>query len=175
MLDRGDQKLVMAISQGDRKAFNKFFAAYYPKILSFVRTITKNDFLADTVVQDLFVHIWMRRSQLTQVHALDSYLFASARNIALNLLKSQLHAGTMVDLDDRTASTNVTEEDIAFQELREHVLERISHMSPQRQRVFYMSRIQGRSNEEIAKELGISIRTVETHIYGALKELRAWR
>jgi RNA polymerase sigma-70 factor (ECF subfamily) len=36
-------------------------------------------------------------------------------------------------------------------------------------RVFYLSRVQGYNNKEIAQEMDISIRTVETHISNALR------
>ena len=48
----------------------------------------------------------------------------------------------------------------------------VDKMPPQRQRIFRMSRIDGIPQPEIARQLGISLKTVEYHIHEALAELR---
>lgn len=48
----------------------------------------------------------------------------------------------------------------------------IEQMPAQRRRIFLLSRHQGLSNQEIADELHLSIRTVEHHLYLALRELK---
>lgn len=48
----------------------------------------------------------------------------------------------------------------------------VEKMPGQRQRIFRMSREEGIANDEIARRLGISTRTVENQISRALSELR---
>jgi len=48
----------------------------------------------------------------------------------------------------------------------------VESLSPKCREVFRMSHIEGLSNREISKRLGITISTVENHIYNALKQLR---
>ena len=48
----------------------------------------------------------------------------------------------------------------------------LERMPKQQSKVFRMSRDEGLSHDEIAQRLNISKRTVETHIYNAVKSLR---
>jgi RNA polymerase sigma-70 factor (ECF subfamily) len=57
-------------------------------------------------------------------------------------------------------------------ELEAAVIDTINHMPEKSKKVFLMSRYQQLSNNNIAEQLGISIKTVEAHITTALKMLR---
>ena len=56
--------------------------------------------------------------------------------------------------------------------LRQLVLDEIDRMPAQRREVFRLSRIEGLTNDEIARRLRISKRTVEGHLNAALRTLR---
>ena len=58
------------------------------------------------------------------------------------------------------------------QEKRFQIDHHVAQMPQKRQQVFRMSREEGKTNEEIARELGLSKKTVENHINAALRELR---
>jgi len=70
------------------------------------------------------------------------------------------------------ASVEELEEMVFAKELEELIEVTIKKMPPKRKAIFCMSRKQGLSNDEIAFQLNISKRTVETHISAALTDLR---
>lgn len=61
---------------------------------------------------------------------------------------------------------------MCYNELYDFIMSEIDAMPEQRRRVFVMSRVDGLNNSEIAQRLGISKRTVETHISLALAQLK---
>lgn len=76
-------------------------------------------------------------------------------------------------MTDNVAETSYSiEDEIDYAELEKLLNKEIDTLPEQRRKVFLMSRQKGLSNGEIAETLGISKRTVETHISLALTALR---
>lgn len=165
-----DELLLSAIAGGDEKAFDAFFARYYAKMKYFVKGLCHDEYAAENIVQDIFMNLWVRRGELEGIRSLDSYLFTSARNSALRALRERLRQQPEENIPE--AEANTTEEDVYLRELEAMIDRRVARMPAQRRRVFLMSRRDGKTNADIARELGISIRTVETHISAALADLR---
>lgn len=65
-----------------------------------------------------------------------------------------------------------TQQNLDAGELSTVVESILESMPPQRRRIFSMSRKEGLSDAEIAKRLGLSVRTVNKHIELALKDIR---
>lgn len=161
-----------ALAEGNEKAFDALFVEYYPKVLQFVMRFCRDKSEAENIVQELFMELWIKRERFIKIENLDNYLFISARNSAIHCVKQSL-----VYCDDKLAcdiqGNAVTGEmKLCYNELYDFIMSEIGSMPEQRRRVFVMSRVDGLNNSEIAQRLGISKRTVETHISAALAHLR---
>lgn len=161
-----------ALAEGNEKAFDALFVEYYPKVLQFVMRFCRDKSEAENIVQELFMELWIKRERFIKIENLDNYLFISARNSAIHCVKQSL-----VYCDDKLAcdiqGNDVTGEmKLCYNELYDFIMSEIGSMPEQRRRVFVMSRVDGLNNSEIAQRLGISKRTVETHISAALAHLR---
>lgn len=161
-----------ALAEGNEKAFDALFVEYYPKVLQFVMCFCHDKSEAENIVQELFMELWIKRERFIKIENLDNYLFISARNSAIHCVKQSL-----VYCDDKLAcdiqGNDVTGEmKLCYNELYDFIMSEIGSMPEQRRRVFVMSRVDGLNNSEIAQRLGISKRTVETHISLALEQLK---
>src|SRR6185436_4165874 len=81
--------VVARVRTGDVRAFESLFRAYYGPLCSFAHRYTGERALAEELVQDLFAELWAKRGTWDVRGNARSYLFAAARNRALNLRKRQ--------------------------------------------------------------------------------------
>ena len=88
-------------------------------------------------------------------------------------MEEALHKNLPVEeIRDAKLISSSEEDAIEADSLREYIFNVISSFPEMRRKVFIMSRFENLSHAEIAKKLSLSERTVEAHIYQALKELR---
>lgn len=169
-----EKELVLQLKLGSEKAFNLLFHQYERRLFAFSFKMLLSSEDAEEVVQEVFFKIWKNKRFLNEEMCFRAYIFTVARNHVYNLLSKRVSetaykkysAGLSVD------PTSSTEEAYDFQELKEVVLQKLDKMPEKRRKVFMMSRFDGLSNKDIASQLNLSLRTVESHIHKALKLIK---
>lgn len=79
--------LLIKISKGDEHALAVFLKSHSGHVYSFALKLTRSRELAEEVVQDVFLNIWLSRSKLDEVHNAEAYLNRITRNVSLNVLR----------------------------------------------------------------------------------------
>lgn len=167
-----DRILLAALSQGDEEAFDAVFRNYYPKIKFFATRLCGDEAEGENIAQDLFMQLWIRRDRLTDIQHLENYIYTMAKRASFEQIRRSLRR-RRVRLDTPAeASDDALDDELHCKELMERIRQEVERMPKQRRRIFLMSRYEGLTNEQIAQELGLSKRTVETHITLALQQLR---
>src|SRR5665648_2471 len=165
-----DHILYEEIKSGNEKAFNQAFDIYYSRLCYFVDTILHDFDLSRSVSQQVFVDLWIKREKL-QVISLQSYLYQSVRNSALNILKHKKVESrylSTLDKDEPGEMTNLMEE----AELADRINRAIQKLPEKCREIFILCRFEELKYAEIADRLNISVKTVEMQISIALKKLR---
>jgi RNA polymerase sigma-70 factor (ECF subfamily) len=165
--------MVKSLRAGHEHAYATLFSEHYRPLTIFALKYVNDLDTSRELVQDLFVSIYETRKSLIITTSLRSYLYQAVRNRCLNHLQKTSVRRQYQEQDRENRNPNESLEDqILVNELEHRIFLLISQLSPKCQEVFILSRVKGLKNKEIARELGISIRTVETHISYALKILR---
>jgi RNA polymerase sigma-70 factor (ECF subfamily) len=173
--------LLTKIKAGDQKAFEELFDAYKPVLTSYARLFMKSEW-ADDVVQDVFFNLWQHRGNLNGTGSIQGYLLKSTYNTSVNYLSKRKYDVTYrswfqrrieeMAIDIYNPATNDVIANIYTKDLRSRIDSAILQLPPKCREVFCMSYIDDMQNKQIAKKLGISVSTVENHVYAALKKLR---
>ncbi len=167
--------LLARLRSGDERALEAVFRMHYPAMCAVVRRIVFAPDVAEELVQDVFFKLWSKREQLAEIDALKTYLYRAARNTALNHLRRQKleHAFEEQELAKGEPITQDNQADsAATSEVERAVRVAIGRLPERCREIFLMSRDGGLTYGQIATELGISIKTVETQMGRALKSLR---
>tara|TARA_R100001143_G_scaffold63575_1_gene72202 strand:- start:15669 stop:16247 length:579 start_codon:yes stop_codon:yes gene_type:complete len=167
-------KLAVRIRRSDRKAFDELFRMFYPGLVRFAQSYTRDKATAYDVVQDAFVNLWQRREQIDGKLSLKSYIFTSVKNHSLNAIRKKSTITLDSDLtDDQPDENNIIPfEETSQNDLRELFSEWIRQLPDRQREAFELSRFDGLDHEEIADVMNVSPKTVNNHIVLALRTLK---
>jgi RNA polymerase sigma-70 factor (ECF subfamily) len=171
-----ENALLERVAQGDESAFRIVFDHYRDAIFAFSLKVTRHESIAEEIVQDVFLKIWINRSGLGDVRNFADFLYIIARNHTFNSLRSlarerKLLIDTSADLQIAGVSTEAI---IVQRDYDRLLLQAVAQVPPQQKLVYTLGRQQGLSREEIAAQLHISPGTVKVHMAQALRTLRAY-
>lgn len=169
----GDLNLFDQLKHGDRKAFETLFKTWYAPLCLYAQSIVHDRDEVEEIVQSFFVKLWERKATLDINTSVKNYLFSAVKNHCFNYIKHQKIKLKHQDYTLQHAEQPIDATDYCMEtELMEKIEASIEALSPRRREIFLLSRNKGLKYREIAEELGISIKTVETQMGQALKELR---
>ena len=170
-----DQQLLALLKRGDNVAFEVLFEKYAARLYRFsLHLFNGNTFDAEEVVQDVFLKIWENRAKIDTIQNFNSYLITIAKHQIYDTIKHKFvverHRKHILNF---SAKSSADEDNYILKNMIELMCTRIEQMPPQQKEVILM-RNKGFTNTEIAQQLNLSTRTVETHVSNALKNLRTF-
>jgi RNA polymerase sigma-70 factor, ECF subfamily len=163
-----------ALKNGDRAAFTHIYHCYGPKLYAFARKLVPVPEEAEEIVQEVFIKLWEHKHFIDPQQNFDGYLFRIARNLVYNQARRHVYAVAYQQYlaGQESGTKNEIQEKLEYQELNQLLEETCASFSPVRRQVFMMSRMEGRSNSEIAEMLQTSTSNIENHVNKALREIR---
>ncbi|MCD8043835.1 MAG: RNA polymerase sigma-70 factor [Tannerellaceae bacterium] len=160
--------------------YKSLFRKYYPGLL-FYATRLLDEGEAEDVIQDVFLEVWNRKELMDLGDGLQAYLYRMVYSRAVNIHKhKRVEEGYQVLVEEihnkRMAFYHPDQTDvikhIENEELRKEIYLSINNLPEKCREIFKLSYLYNMKNKAIADLLGISVRTVESHIYKALRILR---
>ena len=133
--------------------------------------------IAEDIVQELFYTVWKNRAELQLVWSVKSYLYGAVRNHSLQYLehlqvRRRYHQKVVADEIPESDPYDSPQDILEYKELQQRLDFALEKMPERRRIIFRMSRFEGKKYEQIAKEMSVSIKTVEAEMSKAIKSLR---
>lgn len=161
------------------------FRARYNQYVNFAHSYVKDRAIAEDMVMDAFSAIWESNTDTGKWSSksdLEAYVLTIVRNRAINHLRHitvRNKAGENIktleerDLNQRIATLEACDPKAIFcKDIEEIVQKAVEQIPLPARKIFYMSRYEHLSAQEIAEKLNISVKTVHYHIARALDFLR---
>lgn len=170
-----EKLLIEGLKRRDKVVFDFVFNYYYSGLCAFSMQYINDKQVVEDLVQDFFVHLWIKGPSLDVNSSLKSYLFTSVKNRCLDKLKHQKVEEKYRNfiLFASNDSESAVEHYYAETELRIAIQSAMAKLSPRCREIFENSRLNGLTNQEISEKLGITKRVVELQISKSLKVLRS--
>lgn len=169
------EQILHEIAQGNEHSFRKLFYAYKDNIYHTAWRLSKDEFIADEVLQETFVLVWTNREKLLDVTDFNAWLYRIAKNVFLarlrkNTLPTEALDLYLHDLNYTVPTFNTAE----YKELEDYFEKAISNL-PEKQRLTYQFiKNEGMSRKEVAQLLHVSPETVKSNYEDANNKVRAY-
>lgn len=159
--------------------FNRLYQAYFDRLIFHALRFVEDKAEAEDIVADVFADLWYRLPALDLESGIVSYLYRAVSTRSLNVLRHKNIAAVRIEaleaINEKRLEfidkTNL-EDTINAHEIGTGIRGALSELPEKCREVFILSYVNGLKSKEIAEAMDISVRTVEAHVYKALRILR---
>ena len=163
--------IVPTLKIEDKAVFKSVFDDFFVTLCLFAERYVIEPEMAADIVQESFVRLWQRRSRFEHLHQVKSFLYVSVRNLSLNEIKHKRVRVAYCKQLESGDPGHVFGEEIVEEESYRLLVQAIQKLPVQARRIMLLA-MEGKTNKEIAEELGLSDGTVHSLKKTAYKRLR---
>lgn len=170
------------VEGSDLKIFNQLFITYQSRFIHFANTYVRDWAVAEDITVDSFMYYWENREDLSPDTNIPAYVLTTIKHKCLNYLQHvQVHETVAEHLKKHakwaletriTTLEDCNPNELFSAEAMQIVNRTLAALPEQSRKIFRMSRMENKSQKEIAELLGITTKGVEFHITKVLRELR---
>jgi len=171
-----EEELVYLISKGDESAFARVYNYYHDRIYGIALKLTHSTTISEEIVAEVFLKIWLRRSDLIGIINFRAYLFTVTRNHAFHVLKQIAKNYKTISLpaNDLLLSHNNSEDYLLEKEHSALLHKAVTRLPQQQKNVYLLIKYQGLKREAAADFLQLKPETVKFHLAQAMKNIRSF-
>ena len=173
-------EIARALRRRDPDLLDRLIEQYQHRLLRYLIYLTGRRELAEDLFQETWIRVLERGHQFNQKYSFSTWLFAIARNLAIDHMRRKQPASLdgLLDHDvplDVPATGQATAFDMTLQrEQNEHIVAGMQHLPAEYREALVLRFQEGMSLEEIATVAGVPLGTVKSRIYRGLSGLEPW-
>ncbi|HHU98170.1 MAG TPA: RNA polymerase sigma-70 factor [Petrimonas sp.] len=162
--------------------FKEVYISYYARLKRFARQYVVREEDAENIVQDIFSELWEKQLEFSSFVNLNGYLFTVLKNRCVDFLRREtleqevnktIRDEQLRELKMKLESLEAL--DSAFlnkPDIETLIQDAIDDLPEKCREIFLMNKLEGKKQKAIARELNISIHTVESQMAIAYKKLK---
>lgn len=165
---------IQSFQRGDQQAFNFIFDRYYRSLCYFASRFIPEKPVAEDITQESFVRLWEKHDAFSGLPSIKAFLYIITRNACLNFIKhwnhekkNEQHWGVMWDETEESILAILTRSEV----LKE-IFNAVEALPPECRKVIQLCFIEGLENQEIARQLHLSVHTIKNQKARGLYLLR---
>lgn len=166
-----DRRLTALAASGSEPAFEALVDRYRRPLQAYCRRLLLDGATAEDVVQQAFLSTWQTLRSGTAIDDVRSWLYRVSHNGAINALKRSGYRHE--ELDDALSGAGAPEEDLERRIAVRRTLAGLASLPELQREALLRTAVEGRSHEQVARELGLTDGAVRGLVYRARATLRA--
>jgi RNA polymerase sigma-70 factor (ECF subfamily) len=159
-----EKDLLVQVANGDEESFRQLFLKHHQQLGSHIFRLTNSMDLAEEIVQDVFLKIWLSREALWEVHNFKAYLFVVSKNHTLNCLRKLSKERISIKQSEENFARDYNYSEAELDIYYNLLDEAINQLPAQQQKVYLLSRHERLRYAEVAVRLNISRETVKKYL-----------
>lgn len=168
-------EMISGLNAGDETVFAYIYNTFHQAVYANICKLVRNENQSEDLLQEVFLLLWNKRSLISRKQDVGGWLFTTSYYTSLahvrKLVKNKIVAfnGELLDITDADPAIDTEAE---YLEKVAKMNMAIATLPPQKKSAFTLCKIEGKSYEEAARELGVSAETVKGYIKASLKIVR---
>jgi len=172
-----NEQLIKALQAADENSFAYIYQQYHQPIFKNICKLIANEHDAEDILQEVFIELWKKKGELTKQHSVAGWLFTTSYYKSLEQLKKlvKLSVNELTEAHDVLVLQNINERYIEEENYNQRLTlltKAIELLPPQKKIAFKLCRLEGKTYEEIACYLNVSVDTAKDYVKSASKLLR---
>ena len=175
-IHQDEKEILSELLDGSEYALEQIYRLYSPRLFARLLKLVKSESQAEEILQDVFLKIWENRRSIDPEKSFRSFLFKIAENKVYDFFRKVTRDKNMEArlISLSTANHSIIESFMSGDENLTILQKAIEDLPPQRQQVFRLCKLEGKSYKEVSEMLGISVSTISDHIVKGTKSIRGY-
>ncbi|HVU56876.1 MAG TPA: RNA polymerase sigma-70 factor [Puia sp.] len=170
-----EEKLLLEeVSRGSERAFRVIYDAYFGRLSAYIFKLCKSPVVAEEIIQEVFLKIWLNRAALAEVESPEAYILSIARHKVIDHLRRLAKETRLIAyLSEQLQSGGISPEHLMdAKDMEALIAAALGELSPQKGKIFRMSKQEGLDHDEISRVMQLSRSTVKNHLSETLRHIR---
>jgi RNA polymerase sigma-70 factor (ECF subfamily) len=155
--------------------FTKLFHTWYEPLCHYAFKYVDDRQAAEDLVQDVFTRMWNSRAEITIGKSLEQYLFRATRNACLGYFRKKALDQKMMTLSQPEIQwPEDPEKELHEIQLKLKLRKAVDRLPPKTRNILILHKLEGLTYQEISRQEGISVKTIEKQLARAYRLLRVF-